>query len=267
MAAIANGLALDDAVRPFCSTYLVFSDYLRPSLRLAAQMGLPVLYLFTHDSVLAGQDGPTHQPVEHLWSLRSIPGVRLFRPADALEVAAAWAAALASRDKPHLLILARHALPPLRRSGDFDPETILRGGYLVEGEPQGEGAVTLAATGSEVPLALEVAEGLRSRGQAARVASLPCLELFFEQPQSYREAVIPARGPLVIIEAGSSRPWVGLRGRSEELVIGVDRFGLSAPQPQVAAEVGLEAGALVDQVEGWLSMKLQPEQGRPTRPA
>ena len=237
MGGIVNGLALDGSFTPYAATFLVFSDYLRPALRLAALMQLRVLYLFSHDSILLGEDGPTHQPIEHLDALRAIPGLTVFRPADGLETARAWAWALTRAAGPVALCLSRQKLPPLQRPPGFRPESIECGAYtLVESQRPPE--IVLVATGSEVALACAVATQLTESGRAVRVVSAPCLELFAAQPASSREALLPADGtPIVAIEAArgeSFRRWIGARG----LICGMEDYGTSAPAPELARHFG-----------------------------
>jgi transketolase len=239
MASAMNGLALHGGVRPYGGTFLVFSDYMRPAIRLAALTENPVIYVFTHDSIGLGEDGPTHQPIEHLASLRAIPNLFVFRPADATETVAGWRIALERRHGPTALVLTRQALPvlPQEQTGGA-----AQGAYVLweSGAPQ----VILIATGSEVHLALEAGRALASSGLATRVVSMPCQELFELQSPEYRERVLPrvvtAR---VAVEAASSFGWeryVGLDGT----VVGLDRFGASAPYPQIYRELGFTSDAI-----------------------
>jgi transketolase len=247
MAAITNGIALDGSFRPYCGTFLIFSDYLRPSLRLAALMRLPSIFVFTHDSIFLGEDGPTHQPIEHLDSLRAIPGVRLFRPADGVETAMAWAWIARQARGPALLALSRQSVRALERRAPFRPEDVWRGAYAVQ-DPGAATRVVLLATGSEVVLACDAAEKLRGEGVPARVVSLPCVELFLEQPPAYRRSLLPADGtPVVAVEAArgeSLRRFVGARG----LVFGIDRFGASAPHVDLARFFGFTPDQLAARV-------------------
>ena len=236
MAAITNGIALDGTLRPYCGTFLIFSDYLRPSLRLAALMGLPSLFVFTHDSIYLGEDGPTHQPIEHLDALRAIPNVHVFRPADGLETAAAYAWIARHKTGPSLLALSRQKLPALRRTCAVSAAEMARGAYAVR-DPANP-AVVLVASGSEVSLACDAAEKLAAENVAARVVSLLCLELFDAQPAAWRNELIPCdRLPVIAIEVArgqSLRGLVGTRG----LVYGLDRFGASAPYTDLAEFFG-----------------------------
>ena len=244
MGGILNGMALHGGVRPYGGTFLVFSDYMRPSIRLAALMEADVIYVFTHDSIGVGEDGPTHQPVEHLMALRSIPNLMVIRPADAVETAGAWLAALANRKGPTALILTRQNLPRL----DSTVGQTLSGGYvLAEALRDGqrvEPDVILIGTGSEVQLAVRAREILAGEGVAARVVSLPSWELFAAQPEAYRESVLPDRvRARVSVEAGVTEGWqqfVGLDG----LAVGIDRFGASAPYQVVYEKLGVTAEAV-----------------------
>ncbi len=240
MGGIMNGMALHGGVRPYGGTFLVFSDYMRPSIRLAAIMEAAAIYVFTHDSIGVGEDGPTHQPVEHLMALRAIPNLTVIRPADPTETAAAWLAALENKKGPTALALTRQNLPNLNGTiGDA-----LRGGYVLADadDPQ----VILIATGSEVQLALGARDILAREGIAARVVSLPSFELFQAQPEEYRESVLP-RGirARVSVEAGVTEGWerfVGLDGAS----VGINRFGASAPYEVVFRELGITAEAVAE---------------------
>ncbi|PRY00596.1 transketolase [Allonocardiopsis opalescens] len=245
MAAIAAGIALHGTYRPYVSTYLSFSDYLRPSLRLAALMRLPVVYVFTHDSVTVGEDGPTHQPVEQLWGLRGVPGVDLVRPADAAETIAAWRRLLDRPEGPTALALGRHKAEPLDHSGHDVDAGVARGGYVLAEAEGGRPRVLLLATGTEVALAVAAQRELHGRGVPARVVSLPCLEWFEEQPAAYRDAVLPPEvRARVSVEAGSGQGWWRYLGLTGETVA-VDRFGLSGPGEEVLAELGVTASAVV----------------------
>ncbi len=263
MGAILNGLDLHRGFIPYGATFLIFSDYMRPPMRLAAMNGLPVIYVFTHDSIAMGEDGPTHQPVEQLLGLRSVPGLTVIRPADANEAVAAWRVAVEFRDRPTALVLTRQKLPVLdlaRYPGL--PAGVLRGGYVLAdadaGKPIGEsdprwerdggrvlvdadvGArldIVLIGTGSEVHLALEARDKLTGEGVKARVVSLPCWSLFNDQPKPYRKQVLPEGIPTLAIEAGTTLGWNSYAGPSAA-VIGVDRYGSSAPGEVVMHEYG-----------------------------
>jgi transketolase len=247
MGSIANGMSLDGTFIPYVATFLVFSDYMRPAIRLASLMKLRVVYVFTHDSIFLGEDGPTHQPIEHLDALRAIPGLTVFRPADGLETAMAWAYALERANGPVALALTRQALPPLAREAGADPKQIWRGGYLVRAT-NGKPDVVLAATGSEVSLACEAAEKLAAQNVAARVVSLPSLDRFAAQPDAVRHALLPNDGtPIVAVEMGRGESfWRHLGSRG--LVYGIQTFGASAPQSQLAGRFGFTADALAARV-------------------
>ena len=241
MGSIINGIALDGLTRPFGGTFMVFSDYMRGAVRLSALMQLPSTFVWTHDSIGLGEDGPTHQPVEHLWSLRAVPGLSIVRPADANETSAAWHATL-SRRKPVGLILTRQNLPTLI-SSEQAMSGVRRGAYVIADAP--EPAVLLLATGSEVQLALAAHDRLKAEGVGSRVVSMPCLEWFDEQDEAYRDSVLlPSVRARVAIEAGSTLGWwkyVGDRGR----VIGIDHFGASADYQVLFNEFGITADAIV----------------------
>lgn len=247
MGSLANGIALDGTFAPYVATFLVFSDYVRPAVRLASLMGLRIVYVFTHDSIFVGEDGPTHQPIEHLDALRAIPGLTLFRPADGIETAAAWAWALTEAQGPVALALTRQDLPPLPRPANFDTAAVARGAYVVR-EPETKAQVVLVATGSEVSLACAAAERLATQGVAARVVSMPSLERFAAQPEAARRALLPADGtPIVAVEAGRGETfWKHLGSRG--LVYGIDRFGASAPAGPLAAHLGFTPDALAARV-------------------
>jgi transketolase len=252
MVAILNGLARYGCFIPFGATFLVFADYCRPPIRLAALMGLQVVYVFTHDSLFVGEDGPTHQPVEHLASLRLIPNLLVVRPADGLETAMAWVMALQRQEGPTALILSRQKVPPLDRSPDFDPALTLRGGYVLR--PGGESPeVTLMASGSEVALAMGAARLLEERRLRVRVVSVPCLETFLAQPKRYRKEVLPGRGVHVALEAGRGALWQRLLG-SRGLFLGIEGFGSSAPEVVLAEKYGLTPAQVVARVAAHLGM-------------
>ena len=246
MVGAVNGMALHGGLLPYGATFLTFSDYARGGLRLAALQQTHAVFLFTHDSIALGEDGPTHQPVEHLASLRAIPGFTVFRPADANETAAAWRVAVERRG-PTALILTRQKLPILDPSTHPIAEGVPRGGYVLSEALSGAPEVVLLATGSEVVVVLEAQEQLRHRGIQARVVSLPSWEVFDEQPASYRDAVLPPGLPKVSVEAGVTQGWTRYVGESGECV-GVDRFGASAPGPVVQRELGLTVEHVLESV-------------------
>ncbi len=249
MGAIVNGMALHGGVIPYAATFLTFSDYMRPPIRLAAMMGLQALYVFTHDSIGLGEDGPTHQPIEHLMNLRAVPGLTVIRPADATETAEAWKAALLNSKGPTALVFTRQKLPVLDRA-DFAPASGLQqGAYVLWQETEGPPEVILIGTGSEVHLALEAGMQLASEGIAVRVVSMPSWELFDRQPASYRDSVLPppvkAR---VAVEAGIKLGWehyVGLDGAA----VGMEHFGASAPIEVLYERFGITAANVVAQAK------------------
>jgi transketolase len=234
MGAIMSGLALH-GLRPYGGTFLIFSDYMRPTLRLAAMMGLPVIYVYTHDSIGLGEDGPTHQPVEHLTALRAIPNLMLIRPADANETAAAWKVALERVTGPTALALTRQDLPVITPPGD----NLAKGAYVLAEADGGAPQVVLLATGSEVSLALGARQLLAEQGIRARVVSMPCWELFDEQPQDYRESVLPAGVPRLSVEAGVTLAWGRYLGGVPHVALGLDHYGASAPYKTIFQEFGL----------------------------
>ncbi|MAU93833.1 MAG: transketolase [Planctomycetes bacterium] len=246
MAGIANGVALYGGILPYIGTFLTFSDYCRNAIRLAALMRLRVVYQFTHDSVFLGEDGPTHQPVEHVSSLRAMPGLQVIRPADQTETKAAWIAAL-RYPGPTALVLTRQAIQ------DLDPTDVdgaLRGGYCLAESP-GDGPLdcVLCATGSELSLAVSVMAQLEANGQRVRVVSLPCFERFNQQPAAYRASVLPrTAGAMVAIEAGVSFGWHAYVGR-DGLVIGVDQFGYSGTADQLRDKLGFTVSGIVSAIE------------------
>jgi transketolase len=242
MGAIVNGAAAHGGiVKPYGSTFLIFSDYMRPAVRLSALMGLPVLWVWTHDSVGLGEDGPTHQPIEHYAALRAIPRLWVIRPADANETAQAWRVALEREDGPVALLLSRQGVPVFDRSGELAPASELeRGGYVLWDSRSGEAPldVILISTGTEVAPTLEAARALAGKGTSVRVVSMPCIELFEAQSQKYRDGVLPpAVTARLAVEPGATMSWwkwVGSHGD----VLGLDRFGASAPGPTVLEHLG-----------------------------
>ncbi len=253
MGAILNGMAAHGGTIPFGATFLIFSDYMRPPIRLAALMGLHVIYVFTHDSIALGEDGPTHQPVEQLLGLRSIPGLTVIRPADANETATAWRIAIEYKDGPVALVLTRQNLPILDLHIYHQlPLGVRSGGYVLARATGNTPAdITLIATGSEVQLALAAREKLATQGVRACVVSLPCWNLFDAQPIEYREAVLPPEVPMVAIEAGTPLGWRSYVGPGIP-VIGVDRFGASAPGKIVMREYGFSVENICQRVHSLL---------------
>src|SRR5262245_2243910 len=238
MGAVASGLAAHGGIIPFTATFLTFSDYMRPAIRLASLMGVQVVYVFTHDSIALGEDGPTHQPVEHLASLRAIPQLIVIRPCDANETAMAWRVAIETRDKPVALILTRQNVPTLDRT-QFAAEDGLRfGAYILADAPQGNPQLILIATGSEVSLVVSARERLREHGITVRLVSMPSWELFEKQSQEYRDSVLPPSVQArLAVEAGVSQGWHRYVGDQGD-VISVDRSGASAPGETVMREYG-----------------------------
>ena len=241
MAAMVNGMALHGGLIPFGSTFFTFSDYMRPSLRLAALMGVHSTFIFTHDSIGLGQDGPTHQPVEHLTSLRAMPGLTVFRPADANETASAWRVAMGIPG-PVVFVLTRQALPVLDPKLFAVSAGVAKGAYVLLDAPEPD--LVLAATGSEVHLALEAAQALAKSGTKARVVSMPSWELFTKQPVEYRDSVLPLSIPTLAIEAGATLGWYKWVGRTGD-IIGLDHFGASAPSEVVMAKLGFTVDNVV----------------------
>jgi transketolase len=229
MGSITNGLVYHGGLRAFSATFLVFSDYMRPPLRLAALSELPSIFIYTHDSIGLGEDGPTHQPVEHLASLRAIPHMVVFRPADANEVTECWRVAIERRDGPTILIFSRQALPIFDRSACGDVSGTRKGAYVLMDASNGAPDVILIATGSEVGLAMSARELLEQEGHRTRVVSMPSWEIFGAQPREYRDEVLPPSVTArVSIEAASPLGWERWVGQQGE-VIGLNRFGASAP--------------------------------------
>lgn len=250
MGAMVNGLAYTKSWLPYTATFLVFSDYMRGSLRLAALSHIQSLFIFTHDSFWVGEDGPTHEPIEHLWSLRIIPNLYVYRPADGVEVGMCYYSALSMKDRPSALVFTRQDLPPLPRSGSFDPSDVLKGAYVVKGSDQD--GVALIATGSEVALAIDAASLLEKEGHKVRVVSMPCVELYRALPREEKEKIIPSHCKKVTLEAGITPPWAGVVG-GDALHIGIDHYGASAPGELLAEKFGFSPGEVASKVRGWLA--------------
>jgi transketolase len=252
MASISNGLSLHGGVQPYCATFLTFHDYMRPAVRLAAIMHRPIVYVYTHDSVWLGEDGPTHQPVEHLMAMRAMPNLWVVRPGDASETVEAWKLALKRRTGPTAICLTRQNLPVLDRSkGVGVADGVAKGGYVIADEP--EPHAVLLATGSEVALALQAKDVLGQEGIRARVVSLPCLEAFAAQDESYRRSVLLSGVPRISIEAGVTFGWD--RWLDGGTAIGIDRFGASAPGQVVAEKLGLNVPNVVATVRKMLGAR------------
>ncbi len=253
MVAIMNGMALHGGLIPYGGTFLTFSDYARGGLRLAALQGTHAVFVFTHDSIGMGEDGPTHQPVEHLLALRALPHLTVIRPADANETTAAWRVAL-ERKGPTVLVFSRQKLPVLDPGAYPISVGVPRGGYVLSESNGATPKVVLIATGSEVALVLDAQQQLQKTGVPTRVVSLPSWELFEEQPTSYRDSVLPPTVPKVSVEAGVTMGWSRYVG-SDGASIGVDRFGASAPGPVVQREYGFTTEHVVDVVRRVLAAR------------
>jgi transketolase len=249
MGSVMNGMALHGGVLPYGGTFLIFSDYMRPAIRLAAIMKQQVIYVFTHDSIGLGEDGPTHQPIEQLTALRAIPGLTVIRPADATETAGAWKVAIEHRDGPVALVLTRQKLGFLGGIGSY--EEVARGGYVAidaEGGPQ----VVLMSSGSEVALVAKAASRLHEEGIRARTVSIPSHELFLAQPREYRDSVLPPGIPRVSIEAAHPMSWdrfIGERGKA----LGLTRFGASAKYERIYEELDMTVAVVVEAAKALLA--------------
>lgn len=248
MASILNGLALYGQFRVFGATFLIFSDYMRPSMRLAALMKLPVIYILTHDSVFVGEDGPTHQPIETTESLRLIPNLHVYRPADAEETAWSWVEAMKRKNGPSVLVLTRQNLPLLEKPKGWD---FTKGGYVVRQE-QEELKVVLVASGSEVSFAIKAAEHVEKEGLGVRVVSVPNREVFLKQDAPYRNKVIPRDVPTLAIELGVATGWYAINPEGKTEVFGLDRFGASGPGQQVAEHLGFTVEAVEERIKKML---------------
>jgi transketolase len=246
MGSILNGMALHGGILPYGGTFLIFSDYMRPAIRLAAMMQLRIIYIFTHDSIGLGEDGPTHQPIEQLASLRAIPNLTVLRPCDANETTQAWRIALGSRSGPHALVLSRQGLPVLDRTRLAPADGVFRGSYILKGDPNELPDIILMSSGSEVHPALEAAERLGKKGVTARVVSMPSWELFEKQEGAYRLSVLPPQAPVrIAVEAGSTQGWHRYTGDGGA-VIGLDHFGSSAPYKILYEKFGITAEKIVE---------------------
>ena len=250
MGAIVNGFAYHGAFRPFGSTFLVFADYMRGAIRVAALSKLPVVFIFTHDSIFVGEDGPTHEPIEQIASLRLIPNLHVWRPADGVETALAWGMALERRDGPSALVLSRQKLPAIERPLRIGERELRRGGYLVAGDDTPRAIV--AATGSELHLAVGARDAFAKRGVKLNVVSIPCVEVLHAQDAAYRRDLFPEGVPVATIEAGRTDLWRGLAG-PRGLTIGIDRYGASAPGAVNGEEFGFTVEAVTAKIEAWLA--------------
>jgi transketolase len=251
MGSVCNGMALTGGIVPYGATFLIFSDYMRPSVRLSALCELQCLWIFTHDSIFLGEDGPTHQPIEQLASLRLIPNLAVVRPADGLETAAAWAIALGRKHGPTAFSLTRQKVPTVPRDAGFDPADVLKGAYVAQEASGGKPDLVIVATGSEVQLAVGARAKLEAAGKKVRVVSALSLEVFAEQDEAYKKRVLPPGVRRVSIEAGRTDPWRGVVGESG-LCIGIDRFGASAPDKVLGEKFGLTTDAVTAKISAWL---------------
>jgi transketolase len=241
MGALVNGIASHGMFIPYGATFFTFLDYMRTPVRLASLSKHGSIFVLTHDSIGLGEDGPTHQPIEHLWTARMIPGMTVHRPADGLETAAAWADAVARRDGPTIIIASRQKMPELARPAGFKTTDLLRGGYVVSEGKDDSGAaphVVLIGTGSEVGVCVDAAKRLGERGVRCRVVSMPCLELFDRQDAAWRDAVLPPGVPRCAVEAGRPDGWWRIVGTGG-LVIGIETFGASAPAEPIFEHFGI----------------------------
>lgn len=241
MGSMANGLAYTQAWIPYTATFLVFSDYMRPAMRVGAISHLQSIYIFTHDSFWVGEDGPTHEPIEHVMSLRVIPNLHVYRPADGVEVAMCYYAALQRHNGPSSLIFSRQNLAPINRPSSFAPDDVLKGGYVVKESDRP--ALVVVATGSEVATTIEAAAILESSGISTRVISMPCVEAFRAQPVEYRDLLLPRGVKTAVVEAGTTVGWSSLLDR-EVVAIGIDHYGASAPGEVLAEKFGFTPAAI-----------------------
>ncbi len=246
MGAMINGMTLYGCWRAYGATFLIFSDYMRASVRLGCLMNIPSIYIYTHDSVFLGEDGPTHQPVEHYWALRFIPNMTFFRPGSPAEVAMAWAWAVKGEHGPTAIALTRQKLDVV--AAPADPQAVWRGAYVLDGYAEGD--ITFMATGSELPLAVKTADLLRGEGVQARVISAPSLDLFDRQSVDYQNSVLGDRSRIVAIEAGRSAGWYKYVNH-DALIVGIDRFGASAPYEQIADHLGFTPEKVAARVREW----------------
>lgn len=250
MGSILNGIALYGGFKVFGATFLVFSDYMRPPIRLASIMELPVVYVFTHDSIFVGEDGPTHQPIEHLAVLRAIPNLTLIRPADGLETAAAWYYALKHKNGPVALILTRQKIDAIERAADFDSNELLKGGYIVLKEKGKKADLVIVSSGSEVPVAI-AAQKILEEKYSVRIVSMLSKEIFIKESEEYKNSVLPNDVPVVVIEAASMTGWGDLI-RNRLLTLGMTRFGASAPNTILAEKFGFTGEQVARRITEWL---------------
>jgi transketolase len=249
MVACCSGMALHGGIRPYAATFFIFTDYARPAIRLSALMELPVIYVMTHDSIGVGEDGPTHQPIEQLASLRAMPGLQVIRPADANEVAFAWRAAMERTEGPTMLVLTRQGLPIFERNKMTGAAELYKGGYILSREKSGTADIILMASGSEVSLIVEAQETLAKEGIEARVVSMPCWELFLKQPQEYHDEVIPPEVKArLAVEAGVPLGWHQWVGDGGD-IIGITTFGASAPASENFRQYGFTVENVVQRAK------------------
>lgn len=249
MGAALNGMALHGGLHVFGGTFFVFSDYVRPAIRLSALMGVPVTYVFTHDSVAVGEDGPTHEPIEHLASLRAMPGLSVIRPADANETIAAWNVAVTSENRPTVLVLSRQNLKVLPTTAESAMDGVQKGAYVVSPATKEQADAILIATGSEVNLAVSAQEQLREEGIDASVVSMPSWDLFEQQDEAYKQSILPKEVKArLAIEMGSSLGWHKYTGDAGD-VLAIDTFGASAPGNTVIREYGFTEENVVAKVK------------------
>jgi transketolase len=254
MGSIMNGMSLFGGIIPYGATFLIFSDYMRPPVRLACIMDRHVIYVYTHDSIGLGEDGPTHQPVEQLSALRAIPGMTLIRPADASETAEAWRAALKHKEGPVALVLTRQKLPFIDRSKYAAASGLARGAYVLADSPGGAPQVVMISTGSEVSLILDAQKKLETEGIRARAVSMPSHEIFARQDQAYRDSVLPKGVKRIAIEAAHPMSWYRWVG-DDGVIIGIERFGASAPAPVIYAHLGITADRVVESAKQLVGKK------------
>ena len=250
MGAILNGIILYGGFKAFGSTFFVFSDYMRPPIRLAAIMEIPVIYVFTHDSIFVGEDGPTHEPVEHLSVLRAIPHMTVIRPTDGIETAMAWAYALRNKKNPVALILSRQKIDAIEKDKDFNPKDVLKGAYIVQKEKNSMLDLVIAASGSELPVAL-AAKKILENELSIRLVSMPSKEIFEKQDEDYKNNIIPNNVPIVIIEAALMMGWGDLF-RQKLLTIGMTGYGASAPYQTLAEKFGFTGASVAEKIKAWL---------------
>jgi len=249
-----NGMSLFGGIIPYGATFLIFSDYMRPPVRLACIMDRHVIYVYTHDSIGLGEDGPTHQPIEQLSALRAIPGFTLIRPADASETAEAWRVALKHKNGPVALVLTRQKLPFIDRSKYASASGLARGAYVLADSPGGAPQVVLMSTGSEVSLILDAQNKLEADGIRSRAVSIPSQELFARQDQAYRDSVLPKGVKRVAIEAAHPMSWYRWVG-DDGIIIGLERFGASAPAPVIYTHLGITADRVVESAKQLVGKK------------